>query len=41
MDKAEFISKISNLSRKEINDLIQRKGKKTKQRKLFTRVKSS
>lgn len=35
MEKQEFIQKISNLSREEINELIQKKGKKAKKLKLF------
>lgn len=38
MEKQEFISKISNLSRKEINELIQKKGKKAKKIRVFSHV---
>lgn len=41
MDKEEFITRISNLSRKEINELIQTKGKKKKKLKLFSKVRNN
>lgn len=39
MQKEEFIQKISNLSREQINELIQKKGKKAKKLRLFYYVK--
>lgn len=36
MKKEEFIKQISNLSREEINELIQKKGKKAKKLQLFS-----
>ena len=39
MQKEEFIKQISNLSREQINELIQKKGKKAKKLRLFYRVK--
>lgn len=39
MDKEEFIKQISNLSREEINELIQKKGKKAKKLNLFLHIK--
>ena len=41
MDKEEFIRKISNLSRSEINELIRKKGKKAKKLRLFSIVRDS
>lgn len=38
MEKEEFIKKISNLSRSEINELIQAKGKRAKKLRLFSVV---
>lgn len=40
MNKEEFIKLISNLSREQINELIQKKGKKAKKLKLFSVVKN-
>ena len=39
MDKETFIKMISNLDREQINELIQKKGKKAKKIKLFSTVK--
>lgn len=39
MQKEEFIKQISNLSREQINELIQKKGKKAKKLRLFYYVK--
>lgn len=36
--KEEFIRQISNLTREQINELIQRKGKQPKKLKLFSRI---
>ena len=36
--KEEFIKQISNLTREQINELIQRKGKQPKKLKLFSRI---
>lgn len=41
MDKQKFIKQISNLTREEINELIQKKGKKPKKLRLFSVVKTS
>jgi len=38
MNKEEFIKQISNLSREQINELIQKKGKKAKKLRLFSVV---
>lgn len=38
MNKEEFIKTISGLSREQINELIQKKGKKAKKLKLFSTV---
>ena len=37
--KEEFIREISNLTREQINELIQKRGKQPKKIKLFSKVK--
>lgn len=41
MKKEEFIKQISNLSREEINELIQKRGKKAKKLQLFSIIRDS